>query len=292
MEKKSKSIENKNSTAELNMSTATVINNKSGQFDPSTGRIIIKPRAIVVYGDENHNNFTASVYPKAKKYYQPPRDRNGKLQHWLSPKEKEWVERSTGLKIDNDFLKEYLLRMDSDGRVLDKSDPYDYIDYKFILTLFPYFATEKNYNSFTSFIISDEEAESKNNISKRDLLYECLTLINEKMDEVDKAGFLRLFGMSTEHLSPRRIKDLLGEFAEKDPGNFISMYKDENRNTKVFIESLLHAHIISKRNRAYYYNEEMLGGDLLSCIEWINDLNNSDTVLHMKKMLGQIMQIK
>lgn len=111
--------------------------------------------------------------------------------------------------------------------------------------------------SKAEYILYSEESEKVTKNKTRREKNKALKLVTS-MDPVELKGMVYLYGHNPTSMSEDAIEDFIFEKVEEAPATFMLLSGDPEKETKVFVHTLVKAGIIEVRAGAYLYNKETL----------------------------------
>lgn len=226
-----------------------------------------------------------------------PLDRNGRLKDPLTANEREWFEEydkelnlekgDTSINGKNMWIG-YKIQLDKSIRILDLSDPRDYIDYKVLLVntdkIAPSWA-EKDKKATYLYALVDEESEEKEEASRADKMrraYEHFGRISEDPDEMKK--FLRIYGRQVaEDSKVNWLKSQLQDIIDTDLKGYLNVAEDEDYDMKDFINRAIKAGaIIKQRNQYKLPGGEVIARSIKELIDYLRANENQDIYIDIE----------
>lgn len=234
---------------------------------------------------KGRNKFT--VLPNTRKVYgvglHPV---TGKIITGLTEEKEKELSEILGwdLKPHSKFWHDYSVVLNEHGTVLDLSDPVQELQYRVLLTKTEVANSPDEIKPYSVYVMYNEEIEAEKANKSFDYELSAYSYIKE-MSEEERANFLKLFGFRTRNMSPSIIKKTLKDRADKDPKGFVELYEDKNKTIKILIEDCIHNGVITVKNGAYYFGEDMLGADINLAIAKIKAPKSSDLRLAIEHNL-------
>jgi len=189
----------------------------------------------------------------------------------------------------DEYFKGFIVRLSTDGRLLDLSEPSHVIIYN-LLKKHPWVCLDaKNYNpGIHRVIVSDEEAKAEARVKVADMRRKAYVAVDE-MSSTEMRKFLYLFGIPSEEASDMVVRDKILELAEKDPEKFTKLYYDDNKATRMLLKTLESKAIVRKNGASYFYgNEEEsihLGANEEMAITFLDDSKNQELKIRLMSEL-------
>lgn len=190
------------------------------------------------------------------------------------------------LSPNSKFWHEYKIVLNDQGTILDLSDPIQELQYIVLSTKSAIATATDTIKPYSVFVMYNEEVEAEKDNKMFDYELSAYSYIKE-MSEEDRANFLKLYGLRTRNMSPSVIKKTLKDKADKDAKSFVELYEDKNKILKILIEDCVQYRIITIKNGAYYFGEDMLGADLSLTINKLKNPKSADLRLALEHKLQQ-----
>jgi hypothetical protein len=245
-------------------------------------KVTIKPVKSYKKGGMMTN---VSVFPGAKVTLAPYKD---SYNQFVTGHTLEECKAYKFAEVNDEFWRKYKFVLTDTVYILDLGKEQDMLRYKFCKGHYQVANSPEEVNHQTKFVMFDEEAEAEKRSAEVQKKVRALAMLNE-MSQVQQAKFLKLFGYKTRSMSPTVIFSKLAEIAEtptRTPGkgaaycvdDFIRMYEDKDKATRILIKSLEQAEIINKENMSYKYGEDLLGTTFDQTLMWFKDSKNQEIV--------------
>jgi hypothetical protein len=203
---------------------------------------------------------------------------------------KEFEELFPGENYD-DFFKGFIVRLSTEGKLLDLSTPLHKIIYN-LMKVHPWVCLDaKNYNPGKHrVILSDEEAKAEARVKVADMRRKAYVAVDE-MTPTDMRKFLYLYGIDTTKGSDMVVRDKVLELAEKDPEKFTKLYYDENKATRTLLKTLQARGIVRKNGAAFFYGDPessvSLGANEELAITFLDDAKNQELKIRLMNELEE-----
>jgi hypothetical protein len=178
-----------------------------------------------------------------------------------------------------------------EGKVLDLSNPIDYISYKVLLankrTIAPDWDS-RNKSGEYKFALMDEEEQVKTEATKAEVNKNAWKYYGKIEDNVvEMQNVLRLYGRKTNSNKLEFLRSEISKIIETTPKEFLNIMEDPKYKIKVFIENCLSARIIEKTSVGGF---ALIGGDeigrtLTETISFLESPRNQDIYLKLKAQL-------
>jgi hypothetical protein len=215
----------------------------------------------------------------------------GSIKSGLSKEDETRLETELNLKVgelskNSPFWVDYFVMIPSEGLDLDLSLPEHELMYK-VLSVKKIIAksiSELKTNALAEYVISDEEQEVEIEIAKRKDTSKAWAKF-EEMNTEDRKAVLIAYGQAPYSMSNNKIEKVLGDILELDPKKFISTIEDPLYKGKVFVNTCVHAGVLSKRGSAIYFDRELIGASLEGAISYFKEKENQNVTLAVKQAL-------
>lgn len=213
----------------------------------------------------------------AKRVTGIPKDREEELSKALN---------GLDLSPNSSFWEEFTVVLDNKGTMLDLTDPIQEIYYYILTTKSDIATSTDKVKPHSIFVMYNEEVEAEKENKKFEYELAAYSYLKD-MSEEERANFLKLFDFKTRNMSPSVIKKTLKQKADDDPKFFVELYEDKNKIIKVLIKDCVQNGVVSLKNGAYYFGEDMLGADINLAIAKIKNPKNADLRLAIEKRLEE-----
>lgn len=250
---------------------------------------IIKVKALK-QGRKAWSNYEAPIYKGCKSYLTTHINKHGEMVTGLTKEDEVRLGEALNkdLRSTSPFWYDYRVILTGADLVLDLSKPEDELKFK-VLSSHPEVAKSVNdKNPSARFVIYDEEQVAIGKSTKAEIKTKAFKLFSELTDN-QKKDILKLYpGMqkaSKESASVVTAK--LFDLMESDPNKFITLVTDKNKETKIFIQDLLNAHILKKNGSAYKYGDDILGHNLEATVDYLSDPLNQSLKLALMNALKE-----
>lgn len=292
------------------------------EFSLPNKKVVVRPileRAHGMIKDRNHEAYF--LFGESTREYGVRRDRQGRLVNPLTQEEREFFEdkKKSGMSFEPGDLSPFAkldkfmegrvrkpksywetkaakVRLGKTDRVLDLSDPSDYLTYKILLTnsdeIAPT-ADEMLRKATYRYAIVEENYEINTKISKA----QNMRAVYRKVDELTGSkrkmkDFLLVYGKKvSETADVEFLEAEIVKIAEEKPKEFMQIVEDSNFETKALIMKGVMAGAIRKSNNRYYLkdgNPMNLSGstnNLDGAVEFISAKQNQDTLLNIESAI-------
>lgn len=226
------------------------------------------------------------------------KDRAGNFVNVLTLEEQNELERL--MKVDDGFLsvhrvkenfwEDQNIKLSKEGRILDLSNPYEFIDYKILLTYTDYISPSimdtPLKKSYKYELVREKDINVKE-MSRADYnrsAYRLFGKIEGSREQL--AGVIRVLDNRTVATTDHDwlIKEV-DKLVEKDPKRFVETLNDPNYKTKLFIEQAISSKIVIRSNGKYATKdginlcEDGETPTLMNAIRFLNNIKNQDIKL-------------
>lgn len=192
------------------------------------------------------------------------------------------------LSKNSTFWHDFNVVITGDELVLYLNNPEDELKYLVLKAHFRVQSDPNKQNPLADYVLHNTLDEAKRTVSKASLKVEAYSLYN-KLSMADKRGLLKLYPnyAKTENVADEIIEANLLKELEKDFAKFIARVKDKDRGSKVFVEELVAAKILTKNKNMYKYGNDVLGHNLQSTIDHLDDPKNQGLKIALMKELKE-----
>lgn len=222
-------------------------------------------------------------------------NRHRQLVTGLTPEDEERLGKqlNADLSKNSEFWHSFQITITGEELTLYLDNPEDELKYLVLKSHFRVQSDPMKNNPLADYVLYNTVDEAKRTVSKANLKVEAFALYN-KLTMADKRGLLKLYPgyARTDNVVDEIIEANLLKELEKDYAKFISRVKDKNRNSKVFIEELVSANILTKNKNMYKYGDDVLGHNLESTIAHLEDPMNQGLKIALMKELKELKEVK
>lgn len=201
----------------------------------------------------------------------------GQLQTGLTKEDEERLGKELGKDLSklSDFWHDYKVTIHGDELVLYTDNPDDELKYLLLKSHYRVQSDPTKPKANADYILESTVDKAKRNVSTASLKIKAFTLYSE-LTMQEKRDILKLYpGFSqTDNVQDEIIEDNLISQLERNYENFIRKVEDKNRNSKVFVEELVSAKILTKNRNMYKYGDDVLGHNIESTIEHLDNPKN------------------
>jgi hypothetical protein len=253
----------------------------------------------------------AFLFKHATNRFSVPLNSNGHYVDPLTKEEAEYLENHPGLSLKKGDLSPYkkegnfwretigMLKLDKAEKILDLSDPMDYILYKVYLLqkdfIAPSVAESKNKRSY-KYAIVDLDFEDNSKSQKGNLIAEAMmkytSIMNDRSKLIDA-----LFIISRSRVKPdSKLEFLQGQvsdYALNNPQRFLEIMNDKDLTTRVLIEKAVSCKAIERKGGVHRSSGgDLLGTDLQASVEFLNDAANGAVKLLIEEQVKRALSNK
>jgi hypothetical protein len=180
----------------------------------------------------------------------------------LSPKSPFWIT--------------FHIKMGAKDLVLNTTDPYDELKYLFLKNHKRVAEGLADRKATANYVIVNAENEAKE-VNKFSQLKRRALKEFDKMSVGDMRKCLRILGRNAEETSAEIVEQRLNDFIEADPLTFMEKWVDnKNKDTEFLIQEAVSKNVIRKNKNVYKYGTDIIGHNLESAVDYINNSANQD----------------
>jgi hypothetical protein len=192
--------------------------------------------------------------------------------------------------------KEATVTLDKNERILDLSNPRDYLDYKILLSNKDYVAPDEHEMSRKAtymYAIVEVDYETKKNVSTARKTRDAFRELDKIVASYKKmCDFLLIFGRRVRGTEPaNKLEDELVKIVDESPDKFMAIATDPDFSIKALIfRALQEGHIRKSGHRLYTASGDpmVLPGDdhnLMGAVRFLNAKQNQDILLGIEILL-------
>lgn len=287
------------------------VKEKVGFKLPKT-KVTVKPimRSRGWINDKNHEGFF--LVGSSSNNITCPMDENGNIKCPLTEEERAFFEDKSvsGMSYNpgdlsphkevGNFWKKHKVRLYKEPKVLDLSNPKDYITYKMLLTNEELIAPSPQdaYKKKTYlYMLVAENQEIDTKLTERGKLHEAIKFFGKIEDNVDEMiSFLKIYGKRVpSDASKKWLQNEIGNLIE-DPAKIddvLEIVRDKDRGIRLLIADAVDLGIIKKEGRKLF----LKGGEPLAlpgevplinnAVEFLKSPKNQDILLEIKARLDK-----
>lgn len=199
---------------------------------------------------------------------------------------------------DKHWIKESDVFIIEDGKTFDLDDPIDAAEWEAIKNC-PIIAPSREAKDDNGVSMIDGDRKNSRNprngiaelyiekpgedtvrkISKKKLQHDAVSYIFD--DDRGAEGRVikaRILGKNMQNQSDADVTDYLLQIAEKDPNKIIQLYTGGDLTLKILFIEAKDKHVISHKDRVYWYGDKILGATDDAVITWMKNTNNKKIV--------------
>jgi hypothetical protein len=247
-----------------------------------------------------------TIWTGCKRTYQAPTNQFDRIIQLLNKDEQAWFEKEMGLETGslaasarkNNFWREFKVILDKKGKILDLSDPEDFLSWKVLLASNTIANSKSEINPMIHdfyMVTEEEEQEVDSRLAEK---YEEASLLFSKISKSDKKmkSVLRLLGKgnipsdaNTKWLKAELVKVI--EQKEKIHGvpgttDFIRVANDPNFDIKIFLLDAIEIGEIFIEGTTYKLRAgDVIGYDHDQAISFLNNPKNQQTKLLIEERI-------
>lgn len=272
------------------------------EFKLPVGKITVKPIIKSTYLVPDVNHKAAFLVPGAKRRYTAPISRStGHYSNVLTDAEKDYFESALAgmdlkqgdlsvYKKDNSFWDTFGIILTKEGITLDKSNPYQYLQYKVLLANTEEIAQSmedvRNKRKATyKFVLVDAHEADRISAKEADIEEHAWASFGDiKNDRNKMFDVLRIYGRKPSiDATDNFLRSQLKERLKEDPKEFVSIVDDPNLDTKVLVENAVTVGALQKRSNAYSLpGGDKIGTTLYEAAMFLNKPENQEILLQLQ----------
>lgn len=189
------------------------------------------------------------------------------------------------LNPGSEYWTNFYIRTAGKDIIFNLEEPMDELKYQFLKNHKRVKNSLSEHKATANFVLMNQEEESQRtnlfNRLKRDAVREF-----DKMSPEEMRKALRVFGKSSEELSPEIVENRLFDIVEGDPSGFLEKWaKNTNRETQWLVERAVSMNVIRKNKRIYNYGSDTIGHGLEDTILYLDDPKNQDVRIAIKQSI-------
>ncbi len=200
---------------------------------------------------------------------------------------------SVYLKKEDNYWLKHQVKLKDEVKILDLSDPQDYLDYKLLLANKDEIAptgADKYKKGTYRFCISDLEFEDNSKALSLENKLEAYSFISKLFKEGTQGmiDFLSTYYFGKpgkrvpENATSAWLKSELDRIVENDLNGFLSISKDGDYDIKLLITKALSKRIVEKDNSRYTLNGQLIATNLDDLVIWFKEDKNSEEVVKIE----------
>lgn len=180
------------------------------------------------------------------------------------------------LAPNSDYWRDFSVDIQGSDLILDPDSPFDQLKLLVLKSKSALVADgleELKTKSKAEFVIVSEAEEAKKSNKIRSIRSKAYALY-EKMSTSEMEDVLIAMGKRPTSMSKEMIEDAVGREVDLNPAKFVMIYSNPKFQNIVFVNKLLNLGILSKKGEAIVYEEEVLGYDTTSAIDYLYNPSN------------------
>lgn len=246
----------------------------------------------------NRQNWSKHVlFSQCSRIFSAPLDaqvrKQGYVKTGLSKEEQTKLEKELALEKgtlnpNSEYWTTFSIKLNGEDRILDLSNPNDYLDYKILQVNKRFVADgikESRTNPQSLFVLINEESEAIQKNTKRQDKADAYVKYSE-LTPIEMRKVLFLIGQKADNTSDEIVKEKVGDLIESDPTKFLKLFEDKDFETRVFLHQLKAYRILYVNRGQWYYNDTLLGIDEATTVEFVKNINNQELVILLKQALA------
>jgi hypothetical protein len=225
-----------------------------------TVKFVKKRKGMAANVSEDHV-ISGGMLSGSKKKFTAPIKRTGGIANILTNKEKEYLERETGidLSIYGEFWHTFSVSLFKEdvNNTFNLNDPLDYISVRLLESLINDIARswkERNNKATYQFAITRPNEITDERKVKLDIKKEAFKLYGKIEDDKDKLlGILKLLSNQpiAKNSTIKWIQGQVEEYVDNKPSSFVSIIKDPSFETKVLINKGIDSGVVIRNGNLY-----------------------------------------
>lgn len=240
----------------------------------------------------------------AKIKYAVPTIGSGRVANPLTPQERAYLEQVLDedlnpLKRDNNFWTRRFAILDRGVRILDLSNPLDYIDYKILLMQKDFIAPsgDDRLKKVTyKYYIDDLEYEDRTKYKAATAKKEAYKFFG-KLEEKGKPAIVDFLNVYFQNqpgkkadstMSLEKLVATVDNIIENETDKFLEVAGDAEYENKLFITKALRIRaILIDQGKYHLPTGEVIANNIKDLILWLKDGNNSEEYFQIKARIDQ-----
>lgn len=186
------------------------------------------------------------------------------------------------------FWRDFTVHIHDKELILDLNNPMDYISYKVLMASPRVAESEKDEHRVlkpkAEYAIYNEEERAKTANMKVNLKKKAWKIFNSASVK-EMRDILKLLGVQAHNASTEIVENKLSEFVEESPEKVIAIKDDASFKMKVFLADCIRVKALRRNAGAYFYGDVHLGHDEETTIVFLEDPENQEIYLALKKKL-------
>lgn len=187
------------------------------------------------------------------------------------------------------FWHEYAVTITGDEVILDTSKPEDELKYLVLKAHWRVQADPSVPNPLADYVLESTLEKARVTVGIASLKVKAYTLYS-KLTMNDKRSLLKLYPgyVRVENVNDEIIEANLIKELEKDFAKFIRLVEDKDLNSKVFVQDLVSAKILTKNKNMYKYGEDVIGHNLEATVAHLDDPKNQGLKIALMQELKEL----
>lgn len=175
------------------------------------------------------------------------------------------------LSANSEYWRDFTVDIQGSELILDPNSSMDQLKLKLLKSKTELVANgleELKTKSNVQFVIVSEAEEAKKSNVSRNVKSKAYASF-DKMSVSEMEDVLIAMGKKPTSMSTEMIQDAMGREIDTNAAKFLAIYTNPKFQSLVFINKLLNMGIITKRGEAIVYEEDVLGYDNSSAIDYL-----------------------
>lgn len=224
-------------------------------------KFIKRKKGMAAHVEDNHI-IAGGMLENSVKRFCAPALRSGVVKNLFSEKEKEYLEKVTGLELSaySDFWHTQYVSLfkQSSKNIFDTSEAFDFISYKILLAnsndIAPNWESRNKKQTYQFAITRENEVKSEDK-KKLDVVKDAWKAYSKIEDNKEMLLGVISILQDRQISSDSKLEWIQGEVEKKvdsDPARFLSLLKDSSFETQVLIRKAINKGIIITKNKQLY----------------------------------------
>lgn len=175
------------------------------------------------------------------------------------------------LAPNSDYWRDFSVDIQGSDLMLDPDSPMDQLKVILLKSKTDLVANgleELKTKANAEFVIVSEIEEAKKANKSREIKSKAYALF-EKMTTTDMEDILIAMGKKPTSMSKEMLENAVGIEIDLNPGKVVTIFSNPKFQNLVFINKLLNLGVLTKKGEAIVYEEEVLGYDSTSAIDFL-----------------------
>lgn len=186
------------------------------------------------------------------------------------------------------FWRDFTVHIHDKELILDLENPMDYISYKVLMASPRVAESDKDEDRVkkpkAEYAIFNEEEKAKRENMKVTLKKKAWKIFNSSSAK-QMRDILKLLGVQAHNATTEIVENKLSEIVENSPEKVIAIKEDSQFKMKVFLSDCIRVKALRRNAGAYFYGDIHLGHDEERTIVFLEDPENQEILLALKKKL-------